>query len=151
MVANVNKLPEAYVPFPELRVCSNLMKSGTAPFVFGENIPLLLGKNVYPRVWISVPTDAAASTWADLLVGGTSWHEEMKLFLSEDQRELSIQFRRVPILEVKIVSEDSAEIPFIDFRTIGLNIVGDREGLNIGPQRLVNNTFENVAFMMRLG
>jgi len=151
MAARVDSLPVDFVPFAELNVCGNLMRGGKAPFVFGEIVPLLVGKNTHAKLWLSAPKDTTASAWIDLIAGGEALHNEVKILLSEDQRVTSVQFRGQPVLELRLPSSDSAELPFLDLRPIGLNIFGENDVLNVGPHTLSNNLFNNVAYMAKLG
>jgi hypothetical protein len=151
MVAQVDRLPDDFVPFAELNVCSNLMKKGKAPFVLNGRVPLLIGKNSHPKIWLSTPKDSSIIEWIDLIVAGRTVHPDTRIFLSEDQTELSIQFRRQVVLELRLVSLDSVDLPFIDLRPIGLNIFGDSSVLHLGPHNLSRNSFTDVAFMANLG
>jgi hypothetical protein len=151
MVAQVDKLPPDFLPFARLDVCSNVMNGGKAPFLIGDKVPLLVGKNSHAKFWLSAPKDRAATEWVDLIVAGTTVHPDVKVLFSEDQRTISVQFRRQPVLELRVVSADSADLSFIDLRPIGLNIFGDNDGLHLGTNRLSSNSFKNVAYMAKLG
>jgi len=151
MVAQADNLPQDFVPFAEINVCSNVMKGGKAPFLVGDKVPLLVGKNSHPKFWLSAPKDRAATEWIDLIVAGTTVHPNVKILLSEDQKDISVQFRRQPVLELRVVSADSVDLSFIDLRPIGLNIFGENGVLHLGSHVLSSNSFENVAYMARLG
>ena len=151
MVAQVDKLPETFVPFEALTVCGNLLKAGKAPFVIGQTVPLLVGKNSHPMVWLSAPRNSLGTEWLELIEAGKPRHPEVKIYLSEDEKEISVQFRRQSILELRVTGADNAEITYIDFRLIGLNIFGDGSALNLGSNRLSNNSFLNVGYMAKLG
>ena len=150
MSVKVNNLPSDFVPFREVNVCGNKMTGGKAPFVVGSNIPLLVGKNTHPKLWLSAPKDPKATDWIDLIIGGKAMHPQVKVLSSEDRREISVQFRRQSILELRVVTPDSVEIPFLDLRPVGLNIFGDSNVLNVATNALSANSFQG-AYMVKLG
>jgi hypothetical protein len=78
-------------------------------------------------------------------------HPEVKVLYSEDSSEVTVQFRRHPMIEIKKESPESARVTFLDLRPIGLNIFGDSESLQLGSNQLSNNSFSNVGFMAKLG
>ena len=151
MVAEVDRLPPEFVPFAELKVCGNIMKGGKAPFVVGGKVPLLVGKNAHAKFWLSAPKNQAATEWVDLIVAGAAVHPQVKVLLSEDQRDISVQFRRQSLLELRLVSPDVADLSFIDLRPVGLNIFGEGEVLHLGTITFSGNSFENVSYMAKLG
>jgi hypothetical protein len=151
MVAEIGKLPEDFVPFARLNVCGNVMSAGKAPFVVGEKIPLLVGKNAHPKLWLSAPQNLAATDWIELIAAGKPLQPEVKVFTSDDQKDVTVQVRRQPILELHIVSPDHAELSFIDLRPIGLNIFGENNVLHLGTNTFLNNSFKNVPYMVKLG
>lgn len=150
MAATVDKLPIGFVPFETLTTCGNVMTNGKAPFAIGHTIPLLIGRNHRPQVWLSAPRDQMAREWIDLVSAGKALHPDVKVLFSEDNKEASVQIRRMPILEVKS-GPTQAQITFLDLRPIGLNIFGDVNGLSFGPNRFSHNSFHDVPVMMTLG
>jgi hypothetical protein len=151
MAATVKTLPGDFVPFSLLSVCGNTMTNGKAPFAFGDTVPLLVGAGERVKIWLSAPKDRAGQHWMDLIVAGRAIHPEVKVLYSEDSSEVSVQWRRVPMIEIKKDSLKAARVTFLDLRPVGLNIFGDSQSLQLGPHRLVRNSFDNVGFMAMLG
>ena len=53
-----------------------------------------------------------------------------------------VSFGKTVLLRVEKLSDQKAEVIEMDFRPIGLNIYGDKNGLHVGTNLLAGNTFE---------
>lgn len=55
------------------------------------------------------------------------------------------------IIQARQISEDEAEVTILDLRTLGINIQGSRNGMQIGTNGFSHNTFKGVAGMIDIG
>lgn len=150
MVPQTNKLPEDFVPFAELTVCGNVMRGGKALFCLGDKVPLLVGKNSHPKLWLSAPRNPEATHWIDLISAGRTRHPGIEIIPSRNETDVSVHFFRQPLLKLQLLSPDSVNLPFLDLRPIGLKVFGKNDLLYLGSHVFSKNSFDNVTYMVNL-
>jgi len=144
-------IPDGFRPFEVLTVCSNMLRNGKAPFLFGQTIPLLVGVGEKcPLVWLSAPADPKGSTWVELVEAGKELKPEGRVYRSVETGETSILVNRLPVIECRQVDEHTGIISFLDLRPCNLNVFGDQSGLSVGLNRFSKNGFQ-AGYMMRIG
>lgn len=147
----MNKIPDDFSPFKELIICSNHFINGQFPIIFGENIPLLIGKGILPLIWLYIPITKKESI--PLVERNTSLNKNIILELSKDESSVKIiesNIKELTILFIKKLDDELAEINEINLRPIGLDIIGDKNHLKVGTMHLTNNRFSNLKTMIKL-
>jgi hypothetical protein len=151
MTRNDIKLPEGYIPFEELTICSNQLINGKVPFQFKDNIPFLVGKGLLPQVWLFAPVTPDGKTWKEIVDSNKSMSDKIAIVLSAETNSVTITVASQTLIHVTKQSEQKAEITSLDLRPLGLNIYGDTNGLHIGTNLLSHNIFNNVHTMVAVG
>lgn len=150
-----NKLPEDYLPFSKIIICSNAFLNGEYLIEVDKNIPLLIGKGVLPLVWLSAPL--SKNNWEYIIERNISRNPLIKVILSKENSSVIVKLSEGKFLRDKIIlniikeSEDSIHIKEIDLRPIGLIIYGDETSLNIGTNVITNSTVANTRVMIGIG
>lgn len=154
---NKNDIPKEYIPFEELVICSNTMINGKVPFEINKHIPLLIGKANFPLIWLYVPRNMELNTWDELVKENNVVNKrQFRNFLIEVEKrdaDNSVMIRRLEktIINVRKESDIKANVTALDLRPLGLNIFGNEDGLHVGGQNFVRNTFKNVQTMIAIG
>lgn len=142
-------LPEDYMPFPEIVICSNKLINGTIPITISKHIPFLVGFGDIPLIWISGPVSKDGSLWREIVAKNQPIDDRANII--EEDNNISILYDNNIIINVIKLSDNKAEILYLDLRPIGLDIFGDINGLFISKSNLFNNSFKNVFIMIGLG
>lgn len=148
----INKhLPDDYVPFTELVICGNTLLNGSIPFEVQGHIPLLVGKGEVPEIWLTA-LSGDAREWVQLVRKNKVVGENWLIELNKSARKglVQIVLWNFNILRAKKHSETKAVIEQLDLRPLGLNIYGDANGLHLGNQHLIGNSFRNVRTMIAI-
>ena len=143
------RLPKEYKPFDELDLCGNTLINVPVPFEVDGYVPLLIGRNDIPRVWLNAPPPKSGTGWIPLVRQNRSLHRSVKAI--EQENVVIIKINAMEILRVIKLSNSSANVVQMDLRPIGLNIHGDESHLVVGTHVLVSNTFQNVHVMIGIG
>jgi hypothetical protein len=150
-----SKLPEDYLPFSKIKICSNWFIGGEYLIEVDKNIPLLIGKGVLPLVWLSVPV--SKDKWEYIVERNISRNPTIVVDLSKDNKSVIIKITQAKFLRDKIIlnivmdSDDSITIKELDMRPIGLIIYGDENKLNIGTNIIQNSTVAATRTMISIG
>jgi hypothetical protein len=145
---DIVKLPTDYKPFKNLIICSNLLENGRVPISISGDIPFLVGKGKYPKVWINMLAQKEVGKIHPLVRDNMTLHKQVNVV--EINNSTEIKSNNTLILKAIKHSEEEAEIVALDLRIIGINIFGDTNGLHVGPQVLSKNSFVNVDCMIGL-
>jgi hypothetical protein len=150
-----NKLPEDYLPFSKIIICSNAFIGGKYIIEVNINVPLLIGKGILPLVWLSIPL--SDNKWSYIIERNISHHPNIIVELSTEKHSVIIKIREGKIKTDKVIiniykeTEDSIIIKQIDLRPMGLDIYGNEDGLNVGTNIIKNSNFLNVNTMIGIG
>ncbi len=142
-------LPTQYEPFETVRIGSNTLKNVKALASVGSNLPILIGRGLTPRVWISIPADQTGSRWYPLVKDNFSTHPDIKV-----EARAKVTYVRTPqgtVLTALRVSDDVLSIQKLDLRPFGLNIYADERSLHVMGSKLSNNEFTNVQVVIGVG
>lgn len=150
-------LPNNYIPYEELNVCSNTLLNGKVPIEIEGHIPFLIGKGEMPQVWLSVPD--SKGMWIDIIISNKRVEIKSQFFKqffisieeSAEDKRIVISMWKTNILTVIQETENKSVITNLDLRPFNLLIYGDNEGLNIGSQLLRGNIMNNVDTMIGIG
>lgn len=142
-------LPDDFKPYKKLNFCSNILIDCKFLLSIGDKIPILIGSNKKPLIWLSAIIDPKKKHYQDLVVASEAIHPLVTI--SENGSLLNIFAKNQLILSIKSDQPDSALIDNIDLRPIGINIFGDEKVLNVGTNKFSSNTFQNVETMIGFG
>jgi hypothetical protein len=143
------KLPKEYSPFQELIICSNRFTDGVVPLEVNKNVVLLVGQGDHPSIWLSVPRPSKSDEQVHIVKNNQALHGEFVITFLKDTTVVSLG--KTVLLRAEKLSDQKAEVTEMDFRPIGLNIYGDKNGLYVGTNLLAGNTFVNVHTMIAIG
>lgn len=142
---NKTQIPSEYTPFDEIILCGNkLIKvkkivddKGFIPILIGEN-----KKNRKPQIWLNAKTTDGTIKLIDKnkpLINLIEFNE----YSNENQIDIILnnEGEKHIILQIENVGEVPSITKF-DLRTIGYNIFGDENELNIGGNKMINNSFQ---------
>ena len=144
-------LPEGYIPFGELIICSNHLINVKVPIEFKNNIPLLVGKGDVPLVWLSTPTTKEGEDWREIVVKNKSMDKRITIISPEKNKSTTIKAYNCIIIQVIKKSDEEAEVISLDLRPLGFNIHGNANILYFGTNKFVNNSFKNLWAMIGIG
>lgn len=142
-------LPDNYRPYKKLIICSNILIDCKFIISIGDKLPILIGANKKPLIWLSAIIDPKKKHYQDLVVASEAIHPLVTI--EENNNLLNITAQNQLILSIGSEQPDSATIYKIDLRPIGLNIFGDENVLQIGTNKFSSNTFQNVETMIGFG
>jgi hypothetical protein len=145
------ELPEDYVPFATLNLCSNIATNYRIPIRAGNHAALLIGRGEIPLIWIAQANPNNPTKWNFLVQANRALHPKIKV--RPDKTDSAVQVRADSDILVKVKAEnaDSAVVSYIDLRPVGLNIHGDWTALFVGNNQLSGNRFDNVANLIAIG
>ena len=144
-----NNLPKEYRPYNHLIFCSNNLINVQIPFEIDEHIPLLIGRNRQPQIWLNAPSSQSEIKWIPLIRQNRSLHKAV--IVKRLNKEVIIKINNIQIIKVLQLNDDLAKVVQLDLRPIGLNIFGDETRLVVGNNQLVSNTFTDVYIMIKIG
>ena len=144
------ELPNNYKPFPKMILCGNTLIDVKIPFEVEGGVPLLIGSNDEPQIWLNARPPKRDMQWYPIVRKNRSLHESAKIKgLGTEIISVEIQEKTVIRLEQK--QPDTIEVVDLDLRPLGLNIYGDKSKLMVGSSQLISNTFNNVYVMIGIG
>ena len=150
MSNNKVELPKDYIAYHTLTVCTNKMVNGQVPITLKTGIPFLVGKGTIPLIWLSVPTSKEATNWKYIVEKNQTKDDRVSIVLTDTDKSLRIMFQNINLMQVNGISDDEAEISYLDLRPVGLNVYGDTSGLFVGTNRLKGNSFNSVYGMVKI-
>lgn len=142
-------IPQSYVAFRELNLCSNTLRNVRVPIKVNGFPVLLIGGNGRLRAWLAAPLNKEATQWRFIVFGDVISHSSISLVINDGL--LTASYLQTVLVEVEKVSEEKAIVRQLDLRPLGLAIYGDTTGLHVSGATLSSNTFENVDTMIAIG
>ena len=139
-------LPADYLPFKTIRIGENYFENAQALVTIGGHAPLLIGKGVVPRVWLSVPGKQPGGDWLELIVDNLSPPSD----LTVDSRKFLVKVDKGEVMVCRALStvNDVLTINRLDLRPLGLKIYSDAQGLHIMGSTMTSNVFSDVPVVM---
>lgn len=144
------KLPSEYTPYNTLNLCSNIASNYRVPIGARNYFPLLIGKGRIPIIWLAMSNPDNTEEWRYLVRMNKSLHPGIIVSVNNSECSVSITSEDKTIISVASQDPDSVTVNSLDLRSIGLNIVGDTNGLNVGGQSLSGNIFSGVGTIVGL-
>lgn len=139
------QIPTEYNPFDEIILCGNKLLKVKKIIDDKGFIPILIGENKKtrkPQLWLNAKTKDGVIQLIDKnrpLINLI----ELNDYSNENQMDVILNNQGEKHIIIQI--ENIGEIPSItklDLRTIGYNIYGDENTLNIGASQMTNNSFQ---------
>lgn len=142
-------LPKDYIPYQDLKFCSNTILGGGHIFAMGKVVPLLIGVGPAPRVWLQAVGAPGSKDFVTVVADSVSIHPAVSIAVKESRVVVSIAGKS--ILTVEAIGEQSAVVSEVDFRPLGLNIFGSSDALSLGGMQLSHNTMSGIGVAFGLG
>lgn len=141
--------PLDYTPFEELVICGNAFINGQIPLEMNGHFPFLVGKGLGHDVWVwlSMPATQQMKEWRSLVKKNVSINKLITVDTNTNGT-VKILARGQLVILVTRENETKANIRNLDLRPIGLRVFGDANGLTMGTNSFVGNTFSNVGTML---
>lgn len=140
------QLPDGYIPYEEMVVCSNIIRNGQVAIAVDHRPIFLIGKDSMTSVWLQVPT---GKEWRYEIIKGESTDSAYRVKVSDNS--ISIYFGHHLILRAEKKSDAKVVIDHIDLTRFGLSIYGDPSSLHVGTNEFRGNVFEGVGTMINVG
>jgi hypothetical protein len=131
-------LPNSYIPYNTLVVCSNTLTGGVHLVKVDDILPVVVGKGDKPKIWLQALTDSKTKIFMMVVEASISSHPAVKVY--EDFDTLKITISGTLVLSVKATGDDSAEIDTLDMRPLGLNLYGTKNELMVGGNTFSGNS-----------
>jgi hypothetical protein len=131
--------PSDYEPFPNVTICSNLIIETRYLLEVGSVHPFLIGQGEVPLIWIAAPVDQNRTSWRYVVERNVAVHSSFKVS-PIDVFPMKVFAGGRLIVELVRNSPSHVEITSLDLSPIGLNIVGNKNGLSVGSNHMSQNT-----------
>lgn len=141
-----NKLPQNYIPFDELNICSNRLIGGTELIRINGFTPILIGDGIVPSIWIFGKNEN--QQWTELIKESISLHSAIKIITDKINREIIIGIQDIIVLKGKITSNKVCEINTLNLRPIGFDIQAKEKTLTIANSNFSTSTFKDVGVLI---
>lgn len=138
-----NSLPDGYVPYKRITVCSNELVGGGHIFAVGDVLPLLIGVGPKPLIWLQAVASPNSKEFVTIVDASISTHPAVRV--SESGRRVTVTVGGAPVLAVEAISSESAVVSELDLRPIGLNVYGSSSKLHVGGMQISRSTFAGVG------
>ncbi|HFF4716578.1 TPA: hypothetical protein ACGC4J_001888, partial [Acinetobacter baumannii] len=121
-------------PYKDLVLCSNKFVNNGLIVTAKNEIIFLIGKGEIPQIWLNIPknNDEVIS----LITASVPNNKNFRVLVNGEI--LTVFLQKDKILEIKF-GKAEAEVTFIDFTLIGLNIKGNQNALTVGKSEFTNN------------
>jgi hypothetical protein len=143
-------LPKDYKAFPKIIICSNTLINVQVPFEIEEEVPLLIGSDGEPKIWLSARSPKPDMPWQLMIRANRSLHTAA-VITGAGTEEVSVTVSGTKVLTLVKRPDDIPEVTYLDLRPVGLNIYGDNSKLMVGTNPFSNKTFQNVNVMVGIG
>jgi hypothetical protein len=146
----INELPSLYIPFKEFEIGTNRLIDGLVLFSLDDNVPLLIGVNGCPRIWLSIPADEKGESWQIIVRDNKSLHPKVTVNVNGNTVIVDTPDNGI-VLKVNKENERLVKVQQINLRPFGINIYGDESSLTIMNNNLSGNTFTGTKIMIGIG
>lgn len=142
-------LPKSYSPYETLVVCSNTLSGGGHILAIGDALPILVGKGEKPQIWLQALSNPDKNEFVTIVEASISKHPAVKVL--EENGAINIHVGGTNVLSVKVLSDTSAEVFFLDLRPLGINLYGSNSELKVGNSTFSGNSFAGGGTMIGFG
>lgn len=150
--ADSPSVPESYVPYGTVNLCTNTLVNVRIWFDIAGQIPILVGRGEHgPQLWLRGMIESPED-WRDVIVRNQVLIAQVPPFgtvstQTEDLYQmLSVDVGGFPVLRCSQDRPDELTVRLIDLSPLRLSIKGNVEGgLYFGTMQMRGNTFRNVG------
>lgn len=106
-------LPKSYRPYHKIIICGNMLVGVMIPFEINGNVPILIGTNRKPKVWLYAPAGEPDSLWQPVVKANRSLHTAI-LVKGVGTKTLSIVVGDVKVLKLIDQADGTPEVTHLD-------------------------------------
>jgi hypothetical protein len=149
----IGDVPEDYIPYRSVVLCSNTIINLQFLLEVRGFHPFLIGRGVFPYVWMSAPSapEQGVENWPRVVERSTAKFPVIKIQHSRLTRSLSISINGMRVLQIASYSDDEVVVDQIDLRPLGLLIFGDTAKLTAGGSSYSSNRIEGGRSFLAIG
>jgi len=135
-------VPIDYVPYENVSFCGNTLINTKFIFEVRNSHPFLVGKGLFPYVWINAPSrpNQMISEWERIVERSTAKFSLVKINNNFVDKKLSIVVNGITMLNISNFTDNSVTIDEIDLRPIGISMFGSSDKLKISGNSYTRNT-----------
>jgi hypothetical protein len=147
----ISSLPNDYVPFEMMELCSNVLQRVRVPISVGHFPVLLLGHSdkPWPYLWLGARSSSTGE-WNYIVEKGQSCLSALKHSVDADRQLLQVVFNSLVLVRVSFEQPDVPKITRLWLRPIGLDVTGSQQELMVATNRIINCSFTDVTVMLGL-
>lgn len=145
---SLENLPSGYQPYQDLIVCSNAFRGVQIPIASGEQPILLVGRGVFPLIWLAARTAPTSSLWMYVVDASKVANAGVKVDFGDS---ITVRIGPTKVISVAAETPERAIITLLDLRPLGLNIVGDTAGLQLGSNSFSHNAIVGARVGIQVG
>lgn len=135
------KYPKNIEKLHELKVCSNMIIGGGNLVKIKNLIPFIIGNGPIPMIWINVNFMNDIVTLID---NNISLNPQLIVVKDFEKRRVIIKTKSEIIIDAYMIEDFKCKVDILNLIPIGLNIIGNKEGLKIGETSMSGNNFSNI-------
>jgi hypothetical protein len=139
-------LPQGYVPYERVKLCSNHLSGSTFILSVDEVLPLLIGKGSKPQIWMQAISDVKNKAFVQIVESSIPLFPAVRV--TTESGIVLVFVNDQIIMSIRSISDDEIDIFQLDLRPIGLNLVGDEDSLRAGGMEFSRSTFSGVGTFM---
>lgn len=144
-------IPYDYEPFEHVELCGNYLRNVRFLVSLKEQHPLLIGKEIVPYIWLYAPGSADLSRWTLVVERNTTLSPPFRVVVERvPQTRIQLFGFNHQMLEIDGLAPDRIAINQIDLTPIGINVVGDAEGLRVGTSNFTRRSMVDVGTFIGL-
>jgi hypothetical protein len=145
----ISNLPAEYKPCATVNFCSNMILGGGHIFAIGDALPLLIGAGKTPKIWLQAVVNAERHEFITVVENSKS--KNLSVAVNIFGAQLIVTVGGKTVISVESTGADSAAVQEVDFRPLGLNVVGSSSSLSMGGMTVSRNTFANTGVAFKMG
>lgn len=139
--------PRTAVPYGTLDLCSNVVEGTPLSLTRAGEPVLIIGKGDVPSVGIAAPVPDGAGT-RFIVEANVPRAPGVRVAVLDTTHEVIVSVGDTPVFRCRDTGDNSASVPLLDLRPLGLQLWGDEHCLYLGPVTMVRNRFRGsgIAF-----
>ncbi|MDR7114266.1 hypothetical protein [Caulobacter sp. BE254] len=155
--SEIEDVPFDYAPYSEVNFCSNKLTNVRFLIEIAGSHPILIGQGAVPYVWVRAPADKSFSKWTPAIERNAALSPQFVVTVSNGIPSISsaavVEIFAFGKRIIRIVrsSKTSIDIDMVDLTPIGINMIGDKNGLRVGGMSFSKSSMNNVGTFIGLG
>jgi hypothetical protein len=149
----IDDVPEDYIPYTSVQLCSNIILNSKFILEVRGFHPFLIGKALFPYVWLSAPgaPGQGVENWPRVVERSTAKFPSIRIQHFRQAKSLSLSINETRVLQIASYSDDAVVVDQIDLRPLGLLIFGDTAKLTVGTSSYSSNRIEGGRSFLAIG